>query len=223
MAMARWHRETDPISAAIELASVLDQTERVHVTGKGHEFLGNLREQSINVSRGDVESYADFEIVPPQSSEPITEKAERHVVRVNIFDNETRDDVSDVTAIVRPLDADMSDTVVEFAVRSFEVIDELHRPELLVNEDFDPNAIEDPSRQDRLRQVDEMVREEAPYYLVLNEIGAGKVMEPPDEGAVSELIGLGYVRERASGMYELTPTGERMHQAFADYIYGTPG
>jgi len=220
--MAQWH-SAYPISAAVELVSAIDLTDRIRVSGGDFEVTGHPQEGSIEWSRGDVESHAKFQISPLREHEPITDEADRHTVVVDIFENADRDDVSDVTARVRPMDGGYTDTIAEFPVDSVEVLEELHQPELLANEEFDSSEIDDPERASRLARVDELVREGRPYYAALHEIGGGKVDEPDMAEAVEALEEMGYVRQRGSGMYELTPAGERIHTAFSDYIYGDPG
>lgn len=218
--MAQWYRAY-PLSAAVKLGSTIERTDRIRVTGGGFDVTGRLF-RDPQVKRGDIESYAKFQITPLREEEPITETAEKHVVLVDIFENVNRDDVSGITASVRQAGADMADTITEFPVQSLEVIEELHHPELLVNEDFNPSEIDDEEKADRLARVDEMVRTDTPYYAVLHEIGGGEVDEIRWEDAVNDLQQRGYVRETSRGTYELTSRGELMHQAFSDYIYGDP-
>lgn len=220
--MARWHREL-PLSAAIRLVDAIDSTDRIRVEGNGYDITGRL---PVNPSAtlGEIESYAQFEFSPLDEEEPITGEAEHHTVRVDIFENVNREDISVITAEIRPRDADPTDTIDEFPVESFAVIEEARRPELLVNDDFDPAEVENEERAERLKQIDEMVRSDTPYYEVINKVGLGRDIEKVRRDDVAtELMERGYVTQTLDGEYRLTDRGRRMHTLFSDYIYGDPG
>jgi predicted transcriptional regulator len=135
-----------------------------------------------------------------------------------------RKDVSDITAEIRSRDADPTDTIDEFPVASFAVTEETRRPELLVNDDFDTAEIENEERAERLKQVDEMVRSDKPYYEVINKVGLGRDIDNVRrDNVATELMERGYVTQTLDGEYRLTDRGRRMHTLFSDYIYGDPG